>query len=262
MNEKQRNAARQIVLPLDTYSDFGSIHKLLETVPAQVIKVGYDAIYGGDFDFLLGKLRRKHPEVEVFLDVKFAGIGNTNANATKRLLAQSNLRYLNVHANNGVGGVRAVRQVLDAYQEENPEASIPKLLGLTILTSISKEEAERIYNSPFDEAWVRLANLALDGGVDGLICSPADLELLHQKKYAELAERIMMRPDFEFVCPGVRPEWAAADDQKRITTPARAIDLGATKLVIGRPILQAENPGVAFERCVEEIAQALSLGTN
>ena len=120
----------------------------------------------------------------------------------------------------------------------------PLLLGVTVLTSL-KDEQLRDIGCGFSaaEQVVRLATLAKESGVDGVVCSPREIEAIK----GELGQ------DFLVVTPGIRPAWAAAQDQKRIMTPAEAVLHGADYLVIGRPVTAAPSPRDAFLRIIREI---------
>jgi orotidine-5'-phosphate decarboxylase len=123
----------------------------------------------------------------------------------------------------------------------------PVLLGVTILTSLKGADLEEV-GQPSDVASqvLRLAGLAKAAGLDGVVCSPQEIEVLRKEYGRELA----------IVTPGIRPVWAAAQDQKRIMTPAEAVAKGADYLVIGRPITGAPSPNEAFLRIVEELDQS------
>ena len=120
----------------------------------------------------------------------------------------------------------------------------PVLLGVTILTSLKGEDLEEVgMRSDVASQVLRLAGLAKAAGMDGIVCSPREIEVLRREFGRELV----------IVTPGIRPLWAAAQDQKRIMTPAEAVAKGADYLVIGRPITGAPSPNEAFLRVVEEI---------
>ena len=179
----------------------------------------------------------------LFLDVKFHDIPNTVAGAIRAVV---HLRpfMVNVHASGG----RAMMQAAgEAAREaaEDLEVTRPLVLGVTVLTSLDDDDLDAVgQRGPASDQTVRLANLARDSGLDGVICSPREIAAL----------RTACGPDFLLVVPGIRPTWAAADDQKRIMTPAEALDAGADYLVVGRPITAAADPVAAARRLVEELS--------
>ena len=178
----------------------------------------------------------------VFLDGKFGDIPNTVGGAAKAV-AGLNVKMFNVHASAGVEAMMAA--------VANRGQSL--VLAVTVLTSLEENNAYLIFGGPSKAKVLQLARDAKIAGCDGIICSPQELELLGKQR--ELASLLK-------VTPGVRPEWAAVGDQKRVMTPAEAITAGADWLVIGRPITKppAEigSPIDATQKIAEEIASALS----
>ena len=121
----------------------------------------------------------------------------------------------------------------------------PKLLGVTVLTSLDAADLATVGQDKDTTAQtVRLAALAKVNGLDGVICSPEEIPAI----------RAALGPDFILMVPGIRPTWAAANDQKRIMTPREAMQAGATHLVIGRPITKADDPAKAARRIADELA--------
>jgi orotidine-5'-phosphate decarboxylase len=119
------------------------------------------------------------------------------------------------------------------------------LLGVTVLTSATQETlGETGIGSDLEDQVVRLADLGKQSGIDGLISSPHEVRLLRDR----------FGDGITLITPGVRPAWAAADDQKRFTTPREALQAGADYLVVGRPITAAADPRAAAERLVDEMA--------
>jgi orotidine-5'-phosphate decarboxylase len=175
----------------------------------------------------------------LFLDLKFHDIPNTVAGAVRSALAMKPF-MLNVHA---AGGAAMMRAAAEAVAELG--ADRPLLIAVTVLTSLGDEDLAEIgVNAAAAEQVARLAKLALDCGLDGVVCSPREIEIVRNTCGA----------DFKTVVPGIRPEWAVKGDQKRIMTPRQAVDLGADYLVIGRPITGADNPIEAAKRIGEELA--------
>ena len=175
----------------------------------------------------------------IFLDVKLHDIPNTVAGAVRSLLP---LRpnFITIHTS---GGPAMMRAAADAAATAG--AGRPKLLGVTVLTSLDASDLTAVGQSSDVAAHVaRLAKLAQSSGLDGVICSPAEVALL----------RAACGPDFILMVPGIRPSWAAANDQKRVMTPREAMTAGATHLVVGRPITGAADPVEAAQRLAAEIA--------
>lgn len=163
---------------------------------------------------------------EVFLDLKFHDIPNTVA-AACAAAADLGVWMVNVHAAGGAKMMAAARECLDRLGEP------PLLIGVTVLTSLDREDLASIGcpGSP-EERVLALARLGHETGLDGIVCSPLEVEPVR----AELGGAFLL------VTPGVRPPGAAVGDQKRIMTPAQAVSAGADYLVIGRPITQAPDP--------------------
>jgi orotidine-5'-phosphate decarboxylase len=172
---------------------------------------------------------------KIFLDLKLHDIPNTVAKAVAAA-AELGVQMLTVHLSGGSAMLKA------AVEARPPHLS---LLGVTVLTSATDDSLrETGIDSDVPSHVLRLAELGQDSGIDGLITSPREVGMLRER----FAQRFLL------VTPGVRPTWAAADDQKRFMTPREAIKNGADYLVIGRPITAAEDPRAAVERIVEELA--------
>ena len=174
---------------------------------------------------------------EVFLDLKFHDIPNTVAQACKAAAALG-VWMLNVHA---LGG----RRMMEAAREAVAQAAKPpKLIAVTVLTSMAQEDlAELGMSATPADLVLRLATLARDSGLDGVVCSAKEAVLLRRECGRE----------FCLVTPGIRPADAAADDQSRIMTPRAALEAGSSYLVIGRPITRAADP----LRALQEISQQI-----
>jgi orotidine-5'-phosphate decarboxylase len=177
-----------------------------------------------------------------FLDLKFHDIPNTAAGAV-RSATRNGAHMLTLHAS---GGREMMAAAVKAAEEESARSGKPKpiLLGVTVLTSLKDEQLRQVgFADRVADQVLRLATLAKESGLDGVVCSPHEIEII--KKECGV--------DFLVVTPGIRPVWAAAQDQKRIMTPAEAILKGADYLVIGRPITGAASPGEAFLSVLAEI---------
>lgn len=182
----------------------------------------------------------------VFLDLKYHDIPNTVAKAGLEA-ARLGVRMFNVHALGGREMMQALVAGIDAVAPRGT-AERPLLLAVTILTSSDDATLRDIgIDRPVAEMVPRLAKLAQDAGMDGVVASPREVESIREA----------CGPDFAIVTPGVRPVFAALDDQKRVTTPADALQAGADYLVIGRPISAAADPADAAESILKEMRQAL-----
>lgn len=174
----------------------------------------------------------------LFLDLKLHDIPNTVAGAIRSVLSLEP-DFITIHTS---GGLHMMKAAADAAKEAKGKR--PKILGVTVLTSLDENDLDAVGQDTNTAAQVqRLAFLAKESGLDGIVCSPAEVASLRKS----------MGPDFILMVPGIRPSWAAANDQKRIMTPRDAMEAGATHLVIGRPITGAENPTEAAQKVNQEI---------
>lgn len=175
--------------------------------------------------------------IKVFLDVKFHDIPNTVAKASIEV-ARLGVWMFNIHA---LGGSEMMRRAASEAREICAKENLtpPKVIGVTALTSSNNETLREVgIESETESQVLKLARLASECGLDGVVASPHEVELIHR----EIANK-----DFLVVTPGVRPhsrnlDFSLDDDQKRVMTPIEAINAGADYLVIGRPIVQTENP--------------------
>ena len=175
---------------------------------------------------------------EVFLDLKYHDIPNTVAAACEAA-ADLGVWMLNLHASGGRRMMEAARERLERH------ARRPLLIGVTILTSLGAEDLAEIGFAGDPKTNVlRLAALAQDAGLDGVVCSPLEAAAIRGAAGA----------DFALVTPGVRPATASLDDQKRVMTPGEAIRAGSTYLVVGRPITAAADPLAALAAINGEVA--------
>lgn len=174
---------------------------------------------------------------DVFLDLKFHDIPNTVAGAC-RSAAELGVWMINVHT---LGGRKMMEAARDAVEKS---ATKPLLIGVTILTSMGQDDIAEVglAGSPADNVR-RLASLAQDSGLDGVVCSPKEVAMLREN----------IGREFSLVTPGIRPAWSEKGDQTRITSPADAVRLGSDYLVIGRPITGAEDPLKALDMIEKEL---------
>ncbi len=183
---------------------------------------------------------------EVFLDLKYHDIPNTVAKAGVEA-ARLGVKMFNVHTLGGRTMMeQVVREVAAATAAEN--LPLPIMLGVTILTSSSDSDLDEVgIAAPVAEMVPRLAHLAQQSGLSGVVASAQELGLI----------RARCGDDFVVVTPGVRPASAASDDQQRIVTPAQAVAAGADYLVVGRPIAKAADPVAAARAIVAEMNSAV-----
>jgi len=175
---------------------------------------------------------------DVFLDLKYHDIPNTVAGAAAAA-AKLGVWMLNVHALGGSTMMRAARDSIEGSPRR------PLLIAVTVLTSHSQSELRDIgIEMPLPQLVERLAVSAVECGLDGVVCSAQEAPALRSRLGGEAV----------LVTPGIRPEWAAADDQQRIVTPRQAIDDGASYLVIGRPITRHPDPLEAIRLISASIA--------
>jgi orotidine-5'-phosphate decarboxylase len=180
---------------------------------------------------------------DLFLDLKYHDIPNTVAGAVRAAMKLRPM-ILNVHAG---GGAAMMRAALDAAEGESVRLGVarPRMIAVTVLTSMDDGDLEAVgQQGPATDQVVRLARLTQNCGLDGVVCSPREIEAI----------RGACGADFTLVVPGIRPAGAAVGDQKRVMTPRQAIDAGADWLVIGRPITGAPNPVAAAREIVRELA--------
>jgi orotidine-5'-phosphate decarboxylase len=199
------------------------------------------------------KLRQLGPEI--FLDLKYHDIPNTVNGAVSTACSLPGVRLLNVHTLGGLAMLRAAAAARDS--SKLPKAQRPKLLGVTILTSMDNAALREVgIAGPASQRVVKLARLAKQAGLDGVVASPQEIRTI----------RRACGKDFLIVVPGVRPDVAGglgrgrkkkADDQARVATPSEAIRDGADYLVVGRPITRAPDPESAARAFLNEISAAL-----
>ena len=233
--------AERVIVPSDVPSYDGAIALLDQLPDVKFWKVGLE-LFVSDGAKILNELKTR--QKRIFLDLKFHDIPNTMAGAA-RAAGRYGVDLLTVHA---CAGSHALEVTQAAAVEGATQANVapPNVIAVTLLTSIAPEQLsqELKVETEVKSYAEGMAQLAKTSGLAGAVCSPLEAPSL----------RSLCGPEFVLVCPGVRPTWAAKGDQKRVMTPAEAIAAGATYLVIGRPITQAENPAIAWGRILEELA--------
>ncbi|HEY9693528.1 MAG TPA: orotidine-5'-phosphate decarboxylase [Oculatellaceae cyanobacterium] len=231
----------RIIVPLDVPSQEEAI-ALLDQLPQVTFwKVGLELFVSSGAEILH---ILKEREKRIFLDLKFHDIPNTVAGAC-RAAGGYGVDLLTIHA---TGGRSALNAAMTAVNEGASQAGVspPKVIAITLLTSLTSRDLAMDLKIPLElpEYALQMALLAKDSGLDGAVCSPQEVAQL----------RDICGDEFLLVCPGVRPSWAEAGDQKRSLTPAEAVKAGADYLVIGRPITAAADPVAAWEKICDELA--------
>ncbi|GLS82639.1 orotidine-5'-phosphate decarboxylase [Paraferrimonas haliotis] len=220
---------KRIVVALDFENQSNALALVKQLDPnACRLKVGKEmfTLFGPEFVKQLHQLG-----FDVFLDLKFHDIPNTVAKAV-RAAAELGVWMVNVHAS---GGEKMMQAAKDALVEYGDDA--PLLIAVTVLTSMDEAQLQGIGISVSPQQQVlRLAQLAKDCGLDGVVCSAQEASMLKSQ----------LGDEFQLVTPGIRPVGADVGDQHRVMTPAKAIAAGADHLVIGRPITKASEPLAAL----------------
>ena len=239
-NDGSRELARQrLIVALDVpgAAEAASLVDRLEGTCAW-FKVGLELFVAAGPAVLEPLLKRGH---SVFLDLKLHDIPNTVAGAVRSAGALG-VRMMTVHAGGGPAMLAAARNALEGMVDP------PELLAVTVLTSMDAAQltATGVERAPAQQVEM-LARMGLEAGIRGFVCSPEEVSRL----------RTLTGPDGVLVIPGIRPAGAAIGDQKRIATPAEALRMGASYLVVGRPITQASDPAKAANTILDEMAEAL-----
>lgn len=199
------------------------------------LKIGMELYYAEGNAIVREIKRRGH---KVFLDLKLHDIPNTVRKAMK-VLSALDVDMVNVHASGTVEMMRAAKEGLT-----REDGSRPLLIAVTQLTSTSEQamQEELLIGATIGDTIIKYAQNAKKAGLDGVVCSPLESTIVKEACGGE----------FMTITPGIRFADSAADDQVRITSPARARTLGSDYIVVGRPITAAEDPVAAYRRCVAE----------
>jgi len=226
--------------PIVVALDFDNKKQTLELVerldPKRCrLKVGKE-LFTSEGPQLVEALQNK--DFDVFLDLKFHDIPNTTAKAVATA-AKMGVWMVNVHASGGQRMMEAAQEALVNFQQK------PLLIAVTVLTSMEQSDLAGVGLDIAPQLQVeRLAKLAQNSGLDGVVCSAQEATSL----------KALCGSDFKLVTPGIRPSFAVQGDQRRIMTPSQAIEAGVDYMVIGRPITQAQDPIAALQLIEQEIA--------
>ncbi len=199
------------------------------------VKIGMELFYAEGPEIVREIKRRGH---KIFLDLKLHDIPNTVKKAMS-VLSRLDVDMCNVHA---AGTVEMMRYAIEGLTRE--DGSRPLLIAVTQLTSTSEERMreELLINATINDTIAHYADNARKAGLDGVVCSPLESQIVKSR----------CGSDFITVTPGIRFADAASDDQVRITTPARAREIGSDYIVVGRPITAAADPVAAYKQCLKE----------
>ncbi|RUO21722.1 orotidine-5'-phosphate decarboxylase [Aliidiomarina haloalkalitolerans] len=228
---------KRIVVALD-FAQPNEALKFIDTLDPQQcrVKVGKELFTAGGPDLIAAIHARNF---EVFLDLKFHDIPNTVAKAVAAA-AELGVWMVNVHASGGEAMLKAARAAIEPYGEK-----APLLIAVTVLTSMSAEELKQLgVQRPLQEHVLALAKLSAQCGLDGVVCSAQEAELIKTE----------VGRDFILVTPGIRPAGSATHDQQRIMTPQQAVAAGVDYLVMGRPIRESKNPVATLSAIADEIS--------
>lgn len=205
------------------------------------VKIGMELFYGAGPEIVRELRRRGH---KIFLDLKLHDIPNTVKKAM-RVLAAHDINMVNVHA---AGTKEMMAAAVQGLAEGTPEGQErPLLLAVTQLTSTSPQalKEQLLIDTPMAETIAHYAVNAMEAGLDGVVCSPLEPAVVKEK----------CGDGFMTITPGIRYPDAAGDDQSRVTTPARAREIGSDYIVVGRPITAAADPVAAYRRVCKDFLQ-------
>lgn len=239
--EKRAQLGEKIIVALDVGNKKEALSLVSELKDALLFKVGME-LFTAEGPNLLEEIARQGKKA--FLDLKYHDIPNTVAGAVRSAI-RHRVHMLTLHTS---GGKEMLARAAEASAQEAAShgTSRPYLLGVTVLTSLNEGELKDIgIPASVDVQVLRLASLAKESGLDGVVSSPREIGIIKKE----------CGKDFLIITPGIRPAWAAAQDQKRVMTPAEAVAKGADYIVIGRPITGAPSPQEAFLKIVREIEQ-------
>ena len=199
------------------------------------VKIGMELFYAEGPEIVREIKKRGH---KIFLDLKLHDIPNTVKKAMA-VLSRLDVDICNLHA---AGGLDMMRGAVEGLTR--PDGTRPLLIAVTQLTSIDQQrmENEQLIQKPLAEVVMQYASNAKTAGLDGVVCSPLEASKVHE----------VCGSEFLTVTPGIRFAEGTAGDQQRVTTPAKAREIGSDYIVVGRPITAAEDPVAAYRRCAAE----------
>ena len=215
---------------------FAFLDKFTDEKP--FVKIGMELFYAEGPSIVREIKNRGH---KIFLDLKLHDIPNTVKKAMA-VLSRLDVDICNLHA---AGGLDMMRGAVEGLTR--PDGTRPLLIAVTQLTSIDQQrmENELLINHPLAEVVMQYAANAKNAGLDGVVCSPLEASKVHE----------VCGSEFLTVTPGIRFADGPVGDQQRVTTPAKAREIGSDYIVVGRPITAAEDPVAAYRRCVNEFVE-------
>ncbi len=250
MSDRFLSQTERLIVALDVGSTQEAMKLVNQLKPLGVtFKIGMELYFRGGIA-IVHAIQQK--ECFTFLDLKLHDIPNT-VRRSSEVLASQGVNFFNIHA---TGGPEMMKAAVEGAKAGAAKANVsePMLIAVTLLTSMSEtvlHEAMKVHGSLQDYV-VYLAEMAQESGLDGVVCSAQEAELI----------RKACGPGFVLVTPGIRPESALAnikkEDQARVLTPAEAIKKGSNFLVVGRPITQADDPAAATLQILEEMDSVYS----
>lgn len=230
-----------LIVALDV-DELADAQRLLELLPPSVgiFKVG-SLLFDTCGPTIIDMIHRKG--LKVFLDLKLHDIPSTVARVS-RLITRYGVYMFNLHTLGGLEMMRRARHSADEEARSSKETP-PIILGVTLLTSIDEGTLRTDLGSErgLEEEVLHLAGLAREAGLNGVVASPKEARVIRQA----------LGKDFIIVTPGIRPAGWPGEDQRRVATPKEAIDSGADYIVVGRPIIEAEDPVRAAQKIIEEM---------
>ncbi len=227
---------RDVIIACDFASaeqTFAFLDRFSEEKP--FVKIGMELFYAEGPSIVRAIKARGH---QIFLDLKLHDIPNT-VKKSMSVLSRLDVDMCNLHA---AGTIEMMKAAIEGLTR--PDGTRPLLIAVTQLTSTSEERLRKdlLIETPINETIIHYARNAKEAGLDGVVCSPLEAGMVHEACGA----------DFMTVTPGVRFADGEVGDQVRVTTPARAREIGSDYIVVGRPITAAEDPVAAYRRCVAE----------
>ena len=236
------NPSEKIIVALDGMNK-NNVFNLLEKIPEIIwVKVGLELFVSEGPD-VLSILRDKGKKI--FLDLKFHDIPTTVARACFSA-SQTGVAFISLHT---CAGIKALKMANEAAYEGAAKVNLmpPKLLGITILTSWTGESfaSDLLINQSIDQRVKHLAEIASKSGLGGCVCSPREVQFLRE---------VYPHDTFDLITPGIRPLGSDINDQSRVSDASEAIKMGASKLVIGRAITKANDPGGVFKSFCNKVA--------
>lgn len=229
---------KDVIVALDFSSKkevFSFLDKFGDSQRKPYVKIGMELFYAEGPQIVRDIKARGH---KIFLDLKLHDIPNTVQKAMA-VLSRLDVDMCNLHAAGTIDMMKAALVGLT-----RPDGTRPLLIAVTQLTSTSEErmQKELLIGSPIDETVMHYAKNTASSGADGVVCSPLEAKKVHE----------VCGNDFITVTPGIRFADGDVGDQVRVTTPAKAREIGSDYIVVGRPITAADDPVAAYERCMNE----------